>query len=91
MTDSQHFKDESFLYQFKIDYSRELTVMDLIIPPEESEDRDHGDRVDGLSASCVKSKVKCQGEDQSGSPSGAKDIPSNLGRDRPTRSGEFGG
>ena len=33
VTDSHHFKDEPLLYHFNVDYSRELTLMDLVVPP----------------------------------------------------------
>ena len=41
VTDSSHFKDDdSLLYQFKIDFRRELTLLDLVIPPESESDEE---------------------------------------------------
>ena len=46
MTDSYHFKDEDELvYQFKMDFSHKLELMDLILPPHDSPDSVRGHEV----------------------------------------------
>ena len=40
VTDSQHFKDDDYLYQFKINFDRDLCLLDLVIPPEPESDED---------------------------------------------------
>jgi hypothetical protein len=82
--DSHHFKDEPLLYQFKIDFSREMCVLDLIIPPEPVETP-----LATVAAQEIRHLVTVSGSETSthtgSSPeSTAQDIPPNT-KDRPSR------